>query len=85
MVSDLVVISKQTLTPAEYSDLADVPPELEWLANVTNPRTRRASKIDVGEFLAFTGLREPTALRTVTRRACYCLVKDSGGTQAGSR
>jgi integrase/recombinase XerD len=67
VVSDLVVISKQTLTPAQFSDLADVPPELEWLANITNPKTRRAYKMDVSEFSTFTGLHEPTQLRTVTR------------------
>ena len=67
MVSDLVVIGKQKLTPAQYSDLADVPPELEWLANITNEKTRRAYKIDVAEFSSFTGLREPTAMRTVAR------------------
>ena len=32
-MSDLVVIGKQTLTPAQYSIPANVPPELEWLAN----------------------------------------------------
>jgi len=67
VVSDLTVISQETLTPAQYSDLSDVPPEIEWLANITNPKTRRGYRIDVGEFLAFTGLREPMALRTVTR------------------
>jgi hypothetical protein len=41
-VSDLVPISKETLTPAQFAQLADVPPELEWLANITNPKTRRA-------------------------------------------
>jgi site-specific recombinase XerD len=41
-VSDLVPISKDALTPAQFSDLADVPPELEWLANITNSKTRRA-------------------------------------------
>lgn len=66
-MSDLTVISKQTLTPAQFSDLADVPPELEWLANITNPKTRRAYKIDVQEFSAFTGLTQPTELRTVAR------------------
>ena len=39
-MSDRTVISKQTLTPTQFSDLADVPPELEWLANITNPKTR---------------------------------------------
>lgn len=68
MASDLIpLIGKQTLTPAQYSDLSDVPPELEWLANITNPKTRRAYKMDVKEFSAFTGLHQPTGLRTVAR------------------
>ena len=54
MAKDLVAVGntgavdrKRVLTPAQYGDLADVPPELEWLANITNPKTRRAYKIDV--------------------------------------
>jgi integrase/recombinase XerD len=66
-VGDLVPIGKETLTPAQFSGLSDVPPELEWLANITNLKTRRAYKIDVAEFSAFTGLHEPAQLRTVTR------------------
>jgi len=30
------------LTAAEFHRLADVPPEVEWFANLTNPQTRRA-------------------------------------------
>ena len=63
MVKDLVAVGnmgvalrKRALTPTQYGDLADVPPELEWLANITNPKTRRAYKIDVSEFSAFAGL-----------------------------
>jgi site-specific recombinase XerD len=67
VVGDLVPIGKQALTSAQYSELADVPPELEWLANITNPKTRRAYKIDVTEFSVFTGLRAPSELRTVAR------------------
>ena len=67
MVGDLVPIGKETLTPAQFSGLADVPPELEWLANITNLKTRRAYKIDVSEFSAFSGLRAPSELRTVAR------------------
>ena len=66
-MSDLTVISKQTLTPAQFSDLADVPPELEWLNNITNKKTQRAYKIDVAEFMVFSGLQEPTSLRNVAR------------------
>jgi hypothetical protein len=32
-------ISKEALTPAEYQKLADVPPESEWLNNITNEKT----------------------------------------------
>ena len=37
------------LTPGEFSDLADVPPEIEWLANITNEKTKRAYRSDVEE------------------------------------
>jgi integrase/recombinase XerD len=56
--------------------LVEVPPELEWLANITNPKTRRAYKNDVGEFSAFTGLRQPAELRTVTRAHVIAWRKD---------
>jgi site-specific recombinase XerD len=65
MASELVPLS--VLTPAQYRDLADVPPELEWLGNITNLKTRRAYKRDVEEFSTFTGVRSPSQLRTVAR------------------
>jgi hypothetical protein len=40
-VSDLVPISKQTLTPGEFSDLADVSPELERLVIVPAVQEKR--------------------------------------------
>lgn len=55
------------LTPPQFGALAEVLAELEWLANLTNPKTRRTYKIDVGEFIAFAGLRGPAEMRTVTR------------------
>jgi hypothetical protein len=36
--------SEQKLTRDQYLDLADVPPELEWLANITNLKTRRGER-----------------------------------------
>ena len=30
--------------PLQFGQLAEVPAELEWLANITNPKTRRAYK-----------------------------------------
>jgi site-specific recombinase XerD len=68
VTNELVSIdSVQTLTVQQYSALADVPPEIEWLANITNAKTRRFYKKDVAEFLAFTGLQESAQIRTVAR------------------
>jgi hypothetical protein len=68
VANELVSInSERTLTPDQYRDLADVPPELEWLAKITNPKTRRAYKVDFAEFITFTNLKDHSALRTVTR------------------
>jgi hypothetical protein len=39
-------------TRAQFERLADVPPEEEWLANITNAKTQRAYKNDVREFIA---------------------------------
>ena len=33
---------ERALTAEEFRHLTDVPPEVEWFANITNPRTRRA-------------------------------------------
>ena len=35
------------LSRAEFQGLGDMPPELEWFANLDNPRTRRAYRNDV--------------------------------------
>jgi len=66
-LNDLIPVRKDALTPAQFDRLADVPPELEWLANLTNDKTRRAYTIDVGEFAQFLGLTRPDEFRTVTR------------------
>ena len=75
-MADLITVKNRSLTPAQYGALADVPPEIEWLANITNPKTRRAYKNDVSEFSAFTGLRRPAELRTVTRAHVIAWRKD---------
>lgn len=66
-MKELVPIEKGSLTLAQVQMLADVPPELEWLANLTNEKTRRAYKIDVSEFSQFLGLTRPEEFRAVTR------------------
>jgi hypothetical protein len=55
------------LTAAEFHRLADVPPEVEWLANLTSPQTRRAYENAVRDFVRFTCIARPEEFRTVTR------------------
>ena len=55
------------LTAAEFQRLADVPPEVEWFANLTNRHTRRAYENAVRDFMRFTGIKRPEEFRTVTR------------------
>lgn len=56
-----------SLSPSDFKRLRTVPALFEWLANIENPNTRRAYQNDVSEFLRFAGIREPEALRTLTR------------------
>jgi integrase/recombinase XerD len=77
VANELVSIkSARTLTSDQYAGLADVPPETEWLANITNEKTRRFYKSDVGEFVAFTGLENSAALRSVARSHVIAWRKD---------
>jgi integrase/recombinase XerD len=55
------------LTAPEFHRLADVPPEVEWFANLSNPSTRRAYENAVRDFMRFTGVKRPEEFRTVTR------------------
>lgn len=57
----------RALTAAEFQGLAQVPPEAEWFANIDNPRTRRAYRIDIHEFMQFLGIAQPQEFRRVTR------------------
>lgn len=58
---------ERLLTAAQFQALAQVPAETEWFANIENPRTRRAYRIDLRDFMAFVGIRIPEEFRTVTR------------------
>jgi hypothetical protein len=46
---DLVPLKTTILRAPQFEQLSDVPPEDEWLANITNLKTRRADKEDVRE------------------------------------
>jgi hypothetical protein len=78
MSSGLIPVPKRTLTPAQYGELADVPPEIEWLTNITNKKTRRAYEREVSEFSDIAGLNETTKLRSVTRAHVFAWRKDMG-------
>jgi integrase/recombinase XerD len=55
------------LTAAEFQGLAEVPPEIEWFNNISNPGTRRIYKIAIGDFMRFAGIGRPEEFRIVTR------------------
>jgi integrase/recombinase XerD len=59
--------ASRLLTAAEFHRLADVPPEVEWFANLTNPSTRRSYENAIRDFVRFTGIARPAEFRTVTR------------------
>ncbi len=62
-----IIPGNRLLTAAEFHRLADVPPEVEWFANLSNPSTRRAYENAVRDFTQFTGIARPEEFRTVTR------------------
>src|SRR3954453_22112755 len=55
------------LTAAEFHRLADVPPEIEWFANLSNLHTRRVYENAVKDFMRFTGIVRPEEFRIITR------------------
>jgi len=55
------------LTAAEFQKLGDVPPEVEWFANLTNAHARRVYESAVKDFMRFVGIVRPAEFRTVTR------------------
>jgi integrase/recombinase XerD len=56
--------ANRLLTAAEFHWLADVPPEVEWFANISNAHTRRAYENAVKDFMRFTGIQRPEEFRT---------------------
>ena len=57
----------RALTAAQFQGLAEVPPELEWFANIANEKTRQAYRQDITEFTAFVSLQRPEECRLITR------------------
>ena len=68
MSDELVALTdNRRLTAANFQQLADVPPEIEWFANLGNKATRRAYENALGDFMRFVGLVSTTEFRSVTR------------------
>jgi integrase/recombinase XerD len=66
-IADLGPSGERLLTRPEFQRLSEVPPEVEWLANIERENTRRAYRNDVSAFMRFVGIRRPEEFRTVTR------------------
>jgi site-specific recombinase XerD len=58
---------ERILTAVEFQTLADVPPEVEWFANIENPNTRLAYQNDVRQFMRFAGIAKAEEFRIVKR------------------
>jgi site-specific recombinase XerD len=72
----LALREQRALTAKEFLDLADVPPEVEWFANITNRLTRRAYQNDLRDFMRFAGIKSPEEFRVVTRAHLIAWRKD---------
>jgi site-specific recombinase XerD len=59
--------ASRLLTAVEFHQLAAVPPEAEWFANISNPHSRRAYQHAIADFMRFTGIKRSEEFRSVTR------------------
>ena len=59
--------SDRRLTAERFQGLTEVPPEIEWFANLGNQSTRRAYQNALQDFMRFTGIVRPDEFRSVTR------------------
>jgi integrase/recombinase XerD len=77
-MNDVEVVKERgrALTAAEFYKLADIPPEMEWFANLRNPNTRKAYENDLREFRRFVGITRPEEFRTITRAHVIAWRKD---------
>lgn len=68
-VSNLIEVEPggRALTAPQFQQLAAVPAESEWFANLRSRQTRRAYQGDVRAFMQFVGIAAPGEFRSVTR------------------
>src|SRR5689334_4841393 len=78
-----IVPTNRLLTSAEFHQLAAVPPEVEWFANIRNKSTRRAYENAIEDFMGFTGIARPEEFRVVTRAHVIAWREDLGRRELG--
>ena len=61
---------------AKSQGLGGMRPELEWFADLDDPSTRRAYRLDVRDFTVFGGVERPEEMRQVTRAYLIAWRKD---------
>jgi integrase/recombinase XerD len=66
----------RALTAAQFQELADVPPELEWFANLPNEKTRQAYQLDITDFSSFVGIHRPEEFHLITHAHVITWRKD---------
>jgi integrase/recombinase XerD len=71
-----LIPESRALTAAQFQGLSEVPPELEWFANIPNEKTRRADQFDITDFSAFVGINRPEEFRLITRAHVIAWRKD---------
>jgi site-specific recombinase XerD len=81
--TSLLLRNEGALPLADFSDLADIPPEIEWFANLDNANTKKAYERDVKEFMAFATVSTPTQLRQVSRAHVIAWRKNLEGRGCG--
>ncbi len=59
--------SNRLLTNEDFHRLSEVPPEVDWFANINNAQNRRSYENDFKDFMAFTGIVRPEEFRNITR------------------
>ena len=70
-----LIPSNRLLTAAEFHRLADVPPEVEWFANISNAHTRRAYENAVRDFMQFAGIQAAGGVSDGDARPCHRLAR----------
>jgi len=77
--------TNRLLTAERFQRLSDVPPEVEWFANIRNLSTRRAYENAIRDFMQFTGIARAEEFRTVTPRSRHRLARRSRAARARRR